>query len=182
MTRTTVGTLLAVLMCWGTLHGQNAGTRLEFEVASVKPAPTLVDGVDYSTRGGPGTNDPGLFTCPRDSLFGLLMKAYGVGMDQILGPDWIQAERYSNMYSVVAKIPPGATENQFRLMLQNLLAERFHLTLHHETREFQVYSLLVAEGGQKMKPSSPDANAKAGPDQFRLDSKGFPLLRSGERV
>jgi uncharacterized protein (TIGR03435 family) len=110
------------------------------------------------------------------------MKAYGVGMDQISGPDWIQTERYSNMYSVVAKIPPNTTEREFHLMLQNLLAERFHLTLHHETREFQVYSLLVAEGGPKMKPSSPDADAKAGQDQFRLDSKGFPLLRPGERV
>jgi len=65
-------------------------------------------------------------------------------------------------------------------MLQNLLAERFHLTLHHETREFQVYSLLVAKGGPKMKPSSPDADAPpASPDQHRLDSKGFPVLPQG---
>jgi uncharacterized protein (TIGR03435 family) len=67
--------------------------------------------------------------------------------------------------------------------LQNLLAERLHPTLHHETREFQVHSLLVAKGGPKMRPSSPDGDAKSAPpgspDQHALDSKGFPVLPPG---
>jgi uncharacterized protein (TIGR03435 family) len=176
MIRTMAGVVLAVLASWGPLDGQTADGRPAFEAASVKPAPPPVNGVDYSMRGGPGTDDPGQITYPRTWLGTLLTMAYGVHFDQIVGPDWIHTEAYS----IVAKIPPNTTKDQFNLMLQNLLAERFHLTLHHETREFQVYSLLVAKGGPKMKPSSPDADAPpASPDQHRLDSKGFPVLPPG---
>ena len=62
----------------------------------------------------------------------LLATTYGVAMDQISGPDWLTTE----LYSVAAKIPPNTTEDRFNLMLQNLLAERFHLTLHHVTKDF----------------------------------------------
>ena len=157
----TIGMALATLMYCASLDGQTADRRPAFEVASVKRAPPYVDGADYQMHGGPGTNDPGRITYPRTWLPRLLTKAYGVLQDQISGPDWLETEAYS----IVAKIPPSTTADQFNLMLQNLLAERFHLTLHHETREFQVYSLLVAKGGPKMKPSPPDADAPpASPD------------------
>jgi uncharacterized protein (TIGR03435 family) len=130
-------------------------------------------------RGGPGTNDPGQITYPRTWLGTLLTMAYRVRFDQISGPDWIDTEAYS----IVAKIPPDTTKDQFNLMLQNLLAERFHLTLHHETREFQVYELLVAEGGPKMKPSPPDADAEtatpASPGRSQFGGKAFPVRRPG---
>jgi uncharacterized protein (TIGR03435 family) len=45
----------------------------------------------------------------------------------------------SEQFSIVAKIPPNTTRDQFRAMLQNLLAERFHLMLHHETKTLPVY-------------------------------------------
>ena len=133
----------------------------------------------HSMRGGPGTDDPGQITYPRTWLPRLLTKAYGVRQDQISGPGWLETEAYS----IVAKIPPNTTADQFNLMLQNLLAERFHLTLHHEKRGFQVYELLVAEGGPKMKPSPPDVDAKTAPPASPgLDGKGFPVLRPGARV
>jgi uncharacterized protein (TIGR03435 family) len=182
MIRAMAGMVLAVLVSSGFLDGQTADGHPAFEVASVKPAPPPVNGVDYSMRGGPGTDDPGQITYPRTWLGTLLTMAYGVHFDQIVGPDWFNTEAYS----IVAKIPSNTTKDQFNLMLQNLLAERFHLTLHHETREFQVYSLLVAKGGPKMKPSSPDADAKtappASPNPRRLDSKGFPVLGPGGEV
>ena len=178
MIRTTIGTVLAALMCCASLDGQTADRYPAFAVASVKPAPPVVDGTDYSMHGGPGTDDPGQITYPHTWLARMLTVAYGVAFDQISGlPDWSATQAYS----IVAKIPPNTTKDQFNLMLQNLLAERFHLTLHHETREFQVYTLLVAKGGPKVKPSLPDVDAKTAPpgspDQFRLDSKGFPVLR-----
>jgi uncharacterized protein (TIGR03435 family) len=179
MIRTTIGPVLAALMCCAALDGQTADRRPAFEVASVKRAPPYVDGADYQMHGGPGTSDPGQITYPRTWLPRLLTKAYGVSQDQISGPDWLETEAYS----IVAKIPPSTTADRFNVMLQNLLADRFHLTLHHETREFQVYSLLVTKGGPKMKPPPPDADAPpASPDQHWLDGKGFPVLPPGARV
>jgi uncharacterized protein (TIGR03435 family) len=110
-------------------------------------------------RGGSGTDDPGQFTAPSVSLGTLLETAYGVRFDQISGPDWLMSEQYS----ISAKIPPNVTKDQFHLMLQNLLAERFHLTLHHGTKDFPAYELLVANGGPKMKPSPPVADAATAP-------------------
>jgi uncharacterized protein (TIGR03435 family) len=178
MIRTTIGVALAALMCCAFLDGQIADRRPAFEVASVKPAPPFVNGADYRMRGGPGTDDPGQITYPRTWLGTLLTMAYGVRLDQISGPAWINTEAYS----IVAKIPPNTTKDQFNLMLQNLLAERFHLTLHHETKDFTVYSLLVAKGGPKMMPFSPDMDAKTTPPASApMDRKGFPVLAPGAR-
>src|ERR1035441_4314243 len=144
MIRTTTATVLAALMCCASLNGQTADRRPAFEVASVRPAPPFVDGTDFSMHGGPGTDDPGQITYPYTWLGRLLTLAYGVAFDQISGlPDWSETQAYS----IVAKMPPNTTKDQFNLMLQNLLAERFHLTLPHVTKDFTVYSLLVAKGG-----------------------------------
>jgi uncharacterized protein (TIGR03435 family) len=65
-------------------------------------------------------------------------------------------------------------------MWQNLLAERFHLILYHETRDFPAYDLAVAPGGPKLKEWTPDPNvdsAAAGPGG--RDEQGFPRLRPG---
>jgi uncharacterized protein (TIGR03435 family) len=175
-----MGTLLAALISCVYANGQTHDTHPAFEVASVKPAPPPVNGVDYSARGGPGTNDPGQITYPYTGLVALLMRAYGVGMDQISGPDWIHTEAYS----IVAKIPPNTTKEQFNLMLQNMLAERFHLSLHHGAKDFPVYELSVAGGGPKMKPSPAGADAvpapTAGPaGRLPTGENGFPVLPPG---
>src|ERR1035437_1066399 len=116
MIRTAIGPALTALMCWGSTDGQTADGPPAFEAASVRPGPPLVDGVDYCMRGGPGTDDPGQITYPRTMLLDLLMRAYGVRINQVSCPDCIRAERYS----VVAKIPPNTNEGQFRVLLQNL--------------------------------------------------------------
>ena len=53
----------------------------------------------------------------------LITPAFGVRADQITGPDWLTQERYD----IVANIPEGATGEQFNVMLQTLLRERFNL-------------------------------------------------------
>ena len=55
--------------------------------------------------------------------------------DQISGPDWLATERYD----IAAKVPPGTTVEQLRLMRQGLLAERFQVRLHRETKTLPVY-------------------------------------------
>ncbi len=83
--------------------------------------------------------------------------AYHVMFTQIVGPGWTNEDAYA--YEVVATMPPNTSRDQFRAMLQNLLTDRFHLTVHKETREGKAYVLRVAERGAKMTHSvdSPDA-------------------------
>jgi uncharacterized protein (TIGR03435 family) len=64
-------------------------------------------------------------------------------------------------FDIVAKVPKGATKDDVKLMLQNLLAERFKLTLHHEKKDLPMYALVVGKNGPKLKESPPDdPNAK----------------------
>src|ERR1035437_10285092 len=125
------GVFLAVLIAT-TAFGQTERQKAtpEFDVASVKLA-------DPNTarrmRGGPGTNDPGRISFERVTLADLLEQAYNIRSDQIRGPAWLR-DYATSAYAVAAVVPPGASQEQFRLMLQNLLAERFHLRLHTKTR------------------------------------------------
>jgi uncharacterized protein (TIGR03435 family) len=126
-----------------------------FEVASVKPStPGWEKGGVYfgPARGGPGTPDPVQITWTYARFRDLLMTAYDVKTYQLVGPAWLDTERYD----VVAKVPAGATKAQVRVMWQNLLAERFGVKLHHEPKEFQVEELVIAKGGSKLKETAWD--------------------------
>jgi uncharacterized protein (TIGR03435 family) len=92
-----------------------------------------------------------------------LVDAYGVSIDQISAPAWMDTARFN----VNANVPKGATREQFREMLQNLLEERFHLTAHHEKKNFMVYEMTIAKAGLKMKPSAKDPTAV--PPEYGLD-------------
>jgi uncharacterized protein (TIGR03435 family) len=91
----------------------------------------------------------------------MLLTAYDLKNYQVNGPSWLDSERYD----VVAKVPPGATKEQVRVMWQNLLRDRFGLALHHESKEFQVEDLVVGKDGHKLKesPADPDAELLVGP-------------------
>jgi uncharacterized protein (TIGR03435 family) len=133
----------------------------QFEVASVKPAAPITAGtkIRIGSSGGPGTSDPGQVTYTNLTLKNLLTTAYGVKIYQISGPSWLDTERYD----IIAKMPPETTKGDFALMRQNLLAERFKLTLHHETKDLPVYELVVAKSGSKLKPWVEDPNAPLPP-------------------
>src|SRR5262249_26365714 len=73
----------------------------------------------------------------------------------VIGPDWIASERFD----IAAKLPDGASQDQFRDMLQTLLAERFQMKTHVETRELPVYVLGIAKGGVKMTELPPEPGA-----------------------
>ncbi len=138
--------------------GSQLAAQTHFDAASIKPAGPLVPGTPVTSlmqRGGPGTADPGRITYGRISLAALLMRAYDVQLDQIHGPDWL-GNGSTNAYTVTATMPPDTTIEQFRVMLQNLLAERFQMKLHHETRDFPGYDLIVANGGSKLKVTTQD--------------------------
>jgi uncharacterized protein (TIGR03435 family) len=78
----------------------------------------------------------------------VITEAYGVPYYRLSGQNKLPATRFL----IIATIPEGATREQFHQMLQNLLAERFKLSVHHETREMETLRLVVAAGGSKLKP------------------------------
>ena len=67
-------------------------------------------------------------------------------------------------YAIAAKVPVGSTRDQLLVMLQDLLAERFHLALHHEMKDFPAYELVIAKGGSKLKPAAEAAPAASPPN------------------
>ena len=153
--------------------------RLEFEVASVKPAAPLRSGpVAIGTKA-----DPGRVTYNGVPLTLLIMNAYKVKRYQITGgPDWLNTERFD----IVAKLPEGARQEQAPEMLQSLLEDRFGLKLHHGTKELPVYELSIGKGGPKMKAAveDPEANAKEAllppPGQIKFRD-GIPQLPAGRK-
>jgi uncharacterized protein (TIGR03435 family) len=137
--------------------GQTAAAPPAFEVASIKPTAPSTDGRVMRRVGG----DPGLVDYTNVTLKIVLARAYGVKDYQISGPDWLDTEGFD----IKAKVPDGVPKEQIPAMLQTLLAERFGLTLHKETKTLPVYALTVAKGGVKMKEvdaATVAANATAG--------------------
>jgi uncharacterized protein (TIGR03435 family) len=165
-----------------------------FEVASIKPAaPQEMGRMMVGISGGPrkGSRDPGQMTFTNVSLSMLVSVAYDVKDYQVHCPDWMNSARFD----IVAKVPKGATEDDTRVMMQNLLAERFKVKIHKDSKEMPIYALTVGKNGIKMqespKEAPPDPNTSpdgprpdAGPAGGRMgppqrDKDGFPVLRGG---
>ncbi len=133
-----------------------------FEVASVKASgPKSVRG----SEGGPGSSDPSRYRFSAASLLDLIVVAYNVEYFQVSS----QAPLDRQLFDLAAKVPEGATKQEFRTMLQNLLAERFGLKVHIQSKEFPAYELHAAKTGTKLKEG-----LLAGPHHPPGD--GFPEL------
>ena len=132
-----LGSLLSAAFVWGD------ATLPSFDAATVK-----------ASRAGTGGNRVGMtdetLTMSNVTLNICLKFAYDVQDIQVAGPASLTTDRYD----IVAKAPgPVSDQGQFKLMLQSLLAERFHLSLHRETRDLSTYALVVAKGGPKFQRS-----------------------------
>jgi uncharacterized protein (TIGR03435 family) len=144
-------TRAAVLLCASIALGQQPNPKLTFEVASIKPAaPQAMRRLQGSAEGGPGTPDPGRIRLTDMPLRVLIMRAYNLQSFQIAGPAWMDSQRFD----IIAKVPDGATKEDARIMFQNLLADRFRLKLHKESKEAPIYELVVAQGGIKIKEAA----------------------------
>jgi uncharacterized protein (TIGR03435 family) len=134
----------SLLLVWLSLLGQ-------FEVASVKPSARLL-GPDY---GNAMTYTPNGFSAKNTTLKRLIAEAYNVRPFQVQvtsGIKWLDSAEYD----VVAQAGGGASRQELRLMLQDLLRERFRVSFHREKKEMRVYNLLVGPNGPKLKPGPRD--------------------------
>jgi uncharacterized protein (TIGR03435 family) len=89
----------------------------------------------------------------------------------ISAPDWLNFERYD----IAANYPAGTSLDQVRVMLQNLLADRFQLKLHRESKEVPIYGLVAAKTGTKLVESASGTQGSIGMSNGHLAGKGVPL-------
>ena len=185
--RAKTGILLTAFLCSAAL-GQGTDAKPQFDVASIKPAALPTGGFIRigPPSGGPGTADPTRYSASGVPLIALVMRAFNVQPYQLQTPAWLFTERFE----INAKIPEGATKEQFQLMLQNLLEDRFKMVAHREKKESQVYELVVGKSGHKMKESveeppkegvaaGPPPLPPGGPGQMQMGKDGFPVLPPG---
>jgi uncharacterized protein (TIGR03435 family) len=135
--------LLTVIGLFKSSLRAQSGAPPQFEVASIKPSPST------NAQRAPMSTDPARIAYNSFSPKILLQIAYKMPEWGIAGgPNWLDSDRYD----VAAKIPPGASSDQVPVMLQALLAERFHLSIRRETRQLPVYELTIAKNGPRLKP------------------------------
>jgi uncharacterized protein (TIGR03435 family) len=141
-----------------------AQNQPKFEVASVKVAPPR-ESATMKCNGGPGTSDPERLICTNAALTMLVCLAYNIQFYQLKGPDWMNWGGSTGGYDIIAKIPEGTTKEQYRMMFQGMLAERFRLVMHLETQERSQYSLMP---GKSLKITSSSGTSPINPNPLAM--------------
>jgi len=155
-----------------------------FETVSIQPNKTGEPMAGFNVKGRPMSGvlmKPDRFMATNFTLHGLIHVAYGVPESQIMGgPDWLDSEKYD----LDAKINATAIERLSKLsqeeagiergrMVQALLAERFKLQLHRESRQVPGYELVIAKNGPRLQQANPGDTYPNG----LKDPQGRPIPR-----
>ncbi len=141
-----------------------------FDVASVKPGNPGNPGMAMQIQGG-------RYTATNFPLRSLIMNAYRVSHAQLLsGPSWL-----TDRFDIVAKAEGNPPPAQMQLMMRRLLADRFKLIVHTDTRELPIYALVVGRSdgklGSQLRTAAVDCTASRG----RLTSPGSSSTSPLER-
>jgi len=152
-----------------------ADAHPSFAVATIKPHDP-----DSNRQGFDAVGDR--YTIRNQSIVSLMTFAYSIHKHQIVdAPAWAGTERFD--IEGTTDTPGEPNLHQQQEMLQKLLADRFGLRFHRETRELPVYAIEIAKGGPKLKPAAnPDAEADQeasghgtdGDDHQRHDGRLYP--------
>jgi uncharacterized protein (TIGR03435 family) len=126
------------LLAFGGTRVSAQDSGVSFEVASVKPLQSALGPVHFTVL-------PNRLDVHNINLKFLIKWAYDLRDDQISGPDGPVS------YDILATTGEPVSKDTMRIMLRNLLVERFHLATHRETRTAAMYRLVVLPKGPKMK-------------------------------
>ena len=134
---------------------------------------------------GPPSTPIGRCRFTRMSLKNLINAAYrltslGGSLDQLItgGPTWVATDTFD--IEAKAEDPEHTSQDQLRVMLQNLLIERFNLKFHREQKEMPGFDLVVAKSGLKMKPA--EGSGPGGGMSMSLRGPGMPMTTASERA
>jgi hypothetical protein len=141
-----------------------ADTPSAFEVASIRPSQQGREAVDVV---------PGSVTMHNMRLTGAIRWAYNVLDVQVSGPDWLNTTRFD----IVAKAGAPAKEPELQKMMQKLLADRFKLELHRQTKELNAMVLVVAKGGHKLKEVEQEGSPSFSTGKLNLTGKGATVAQ-----
>jgi uncharacterized protein (TIGR03435 family) len=163
----TIGFLAAIA-----LFAQQPGGNLDFEVVSVKPMdPALSQGgvarMTRSLKGG--------YEARNLALRDLILTAYRLRPYQLAGgPNWLG----SAGWDVDAKYPVGASGSDLPRMMQAMLADRFQLVAHFETRTASLYNLVVAKNGPRLHEAgaTDGSSMSAGPRMIKYGAASMAEL------
>jgi uncharacterized protein (TIGR03435 family) len=140
-----------------------------FEVASIRP--NVANDNRFMFRGGPGLTADGV------TLKFLVVHAYGVLAYQVSGgPGWMNTDRW-DIRAKAGNSKVRVQSEQFLTMLRALLADRFQLKVHSETKEMYVFALVVAKNGPKLTPhTGPGQDTRVGWGSLSLQKGGTAAL------
>jgi uncharacterized protein (TIGR03435 family) len=158
---------VVVLIATSFAHTQDKPKRLTFEVAAIRLSKQENrNGGIKALSGGNG------YTAQNIPVKLMISLMYKVPMRQITGgPDWLASDRYN----VEAKTDGSYNIDDLHTMYQNLLADRFNLKFHIETKEGSVYALMVDTPGSKMKVND-------SPQDYKIPMNFSPEGVVGTRV
>lgn len=148
--RLLTATAITVLGLPFLLGAQSKTAPKSFDVASIKLNPRTEANNVFSM-----TWNPSGIIYRQVTLADCIQVAYGVSEIQITGPAWIKTERYD----ILARASGTISESDMKQMLQSLLADRFKLAFHNETKDMNAHTLNVGKGEPKLKPSVGEATS-----------------------
>jgi len=159
---------LAILLALASQAQPQAVARVEFEVVSVKPG-------DPADPASSSHTTPGRLQMRNTTLNNLVRGAFRLNEFQLEGgPKWAASQRFH----IDAKLPPGALQDQIPLMMQAMLADRFKLVFHRETKMLPEYELVIAPGGSKLEATRPESLNDQSSSQGDRQIKGKALTIS----
>lgn len=143
--------ILAIV--FGAAFGQSdAGPK--FEAADIHPSPSSTGNGNQFMRGG--FYRGGRYEVRTATMVDLIRTAYAVEPDKVTGgPGWMEKDQFD----IIAKAPPDATAEMLRMMLQNVLADRFKLVVHNDTKPLPAY---VLTPGKKVQLKPSDGSGETG--------------------
>lgn len=169
-----------LVTCGLAIAAQPQESKPVFEVASIKPSRTVGTDSTFNTT-------PGRLTATNWTLRDYIRICYDIRIDShvVGGPKWIDENRY-DIVATMAESGAAAPEERQReperinAALRNLLADRFHLVLHRESKAVTGYALTVAKNGPKLKESAPETRNSNRWINGKLTSTGVSMSKLAE--
>jgi len=147
-----------------------------YDVVSIHPCKTG-SGMSIGTA-------PDGFSARCTTLWGLVFNAYPVRPNNPLPglPGWANSEQFDveakmdgDTLAALQKLPREQLSDQRQRMLQAVLADRFKLKIHHETRELPIYALEIAKGGPKLKQGDEKAGSGTSWGRGQIEANATPI-------